>query len=663
MAFGLGNCNKNYRADIDGLRAVSVLSVLIFHAFPNLLPGGFVGVDIFFVISGYLITKIIINNIESGNIRLFDFYRHRVRRIFPALIIVLLFCLISGWFILDPLEFKTLGKNLSASTIFMLNFSLRKEAGYFDTASDYKPLLHLWSLSIEEQFYLIWPFFLLFSSKLKIPAIRSVIIFIIPSFIFSVLLSLTSPISDFFFPLTRFWEILFGAAFLCLERNGCMQISPAMRSCMSIMGMALLIIALAMFNNTSPYPGWRAVLPVLSGTLLIASGSNACVNRWILSFRPLVLIGVISYPLYLWHWPLLSYARILLDEPPPSAIRTGLLLASIGLAVVTYLLIERPLRFGRHATGKMIGLCIGMAILGLAGKYIQRHHGLPTRYVATHTVPTGWAALERVAPSVEQCTQPVSKTALNWCYTDKRETPHAILIGDSHAEALYWSLANHSRPGHRWMLMGRAACAPMLGMERITSINAAQDKSDPPQCAQANQDRLRYITQTDSIHLILIATAQRVLERDSYAPHVGEAAITNGAFIGLSNLITRLEQAGKTVAFLEDNPDRFGSNKCVPLQSPIQWLNYIGEGRRLSRCTISYKDYLTSSQNYRHLVAELQLAHPSLLVYQASPVLCDVPNNKCERVRNGEVLYSDGDHLSTVGADYIAEGLIKFLNY
>ncbi|WP_264997070.1 acyltransferase family protein, partial [Komagataeibacter xylinus] len=504
---------------------------------------------------------------------------------------------------------------------------------------------------------------LFISNKIKLPTIFVSIICIIPSFIFSLLISYYNPVADFFSPLTRFWEILFGATLLCLERNGYMRISSTTRSCISIAGGALILIALATFNNTSPYPGWRAMLPVLAGTLLIASGSNACINRWVLSFRPLVLIGVISYPLYLWHWPLLSYARILLDEPPPAAIRTGLLLASIVLAVVTYLLIEKPLRFGRHATGKMIGLCIGMAIMGIAGRYIQHHNGLPTRYVATHALPTDWDALLRIAPSVEKCTQSADIGAENWCYTDKREIPHAVLIGDSHADALYWSLANHSRPGDRWMLMGRPACAPMLGMERITAINALQNKSDPPKCAQFNQARLRYILQTESIHLVLIATAQRVLELDSYAPHAGEAAVANGAFIGLSNLITRLEEAGKTVVFLEDNPDGFRSNKCALLHSGIKWLDHIGENTIRERCEISYSDYLKKSSNYHHIVAELQAAHPKLIVYHTAPILCDIPANKCERLRNSELLYSHSDHLSTTGADYIAADLIKLLNY
>jgi peptidoglycan/LPS O-acetylase OafA/YrhL len=292
---------KSYRADIDGLRGVAVLAVLLFHGFPGLLRGGFIGVDIFFVISGYLSTDILLGNQDRGRFRLFDFYRHRVRRIFPTLVVVLAACFAFGWLVLFADEFARLGEHIAASAVFISNFVLWKEAGYFDVDSQTKPLLHLWSLAVEEQFYLLWPPLLWLAWRLRLPPLGLAGLCVALSFAVCVIFAGRDPTAGFFSPLARFWEILVGAMLISAERSGILSLRSATRFALSFAGAALVAAALLLMSGSQTYPGWQASIPVLGSLLLLAAGPFAFFNRWGLASRPLVAIGLISYPLYLWH--------------------------------------------------------------------------------------------------------------------------------------------------------------------------------------------------------------------------------------------------------------------------------------------------------------------------------------------------------------------------
>ena len=276
---------KSYRADIDGLRAVAVLAVLLFHGFPDLLRGGFVGVDIFFVISGYLITGILLSNLDEGRLRLFDFYRHRVRRIFPALAVVLAACFAFGWLVLFASEFAQLGKHIVASAAFVSNFALWGEAGYFDEASETKPLLHLWSLAVEEQFYLLWPPLLWLAWRFRFPLLSLAGLCVALSFAACVILAGRDATADFFSPVARFWEILAGAMLVCAERSGFLNLGPTMGVGLSVAGAALICASIMLLGGSETYPGWRAAIPVLGSLLLLGAGPLALVNRWALAWR------------------------------------------------------------------------------------------------------------------------------------------------------------------------------------------------------------------------------------------------------------------------------------------------------------------------------------------------------------------------------------------
>jgi peptidoglycan/LPS O-acetylase OafA/YrhL len=362
--------NTKYRADIDGLRAVAVLSVVVFHAFPFKFPGGYLGVDIFFVISGYLISTVLYENLAEGSFRFLDFYARRVKRIFPTLLLVLSICFASGWFYLLSDEFQQLGKHIAAGAGFISNLILWQESGYFDNAAATKPLLHLWSLGIEEQYYIFWPMILFFIWRQKLNPLAVMACMTLVSFGLNIWQISGNPISTFYSPQTRFWELLIGSllAYLTVFKKELLQkYKLGNDSFQSLVGFLLLIVGLLFVNEKREFPGWWALLPTAGAALLISAGPSAVVNRYLLTNRLMVWIGLISFPLYLWHWPLLSFARIHAVGPPSAGIRIFLILLSIALAFLTWKFIEKPIRFGRGGLRKPLSLLVAMVVIGCIG--------------------------------------------------------------------------------------------------------------------------------------------------------------------------------------------------------------------------------------------------------------------------------------------------------
>lgn len=373
--------HPKYRPDIDGLRAIAVLSVIGYHLFPSAIAAGFIGVDIFFVISGYLISSIILSSLNKSRFSLFEFYIKRVKRIFPALFLVLLVSMVYGWFKLFPSEYVLLGKHVSAGSAFISNIIFWRESGYFDTASELKPMLHLWSLGIEEQFYIVWPLLLLLAFKLGKRLIFPALLLILSSsFLLNVGFVADKPTATFFLPGTRFWELSIGAllAYIAVFKGGVASLMGRFlkvqdqhvfqlkcTEVMSWLGAFLLITAFLLINNKSAFPGWLALLPTLGAFLMIAAGGHTWFNRNVLAARLLAAIGLISYPLYLWHWPLLSFSRIEFGEISQLA-RVTIVLASILLAWATYKWLERPLRSSNGALVPAL-LVILVAAIGCFG--------------------------------------------------------------------------------------------------------------------------------------------------------------------------------------------------------------------------------------------------------------------------------------------------------
>ncbi len=356
---------RYYRPDIDGLRAVAVLSVVLYHAFPHLLRGGFIGVDIFFVISGFLISGILYRSLfgekTPGRVNIVDFYMRRIRRIFPVLIVVLLTTLAAGFLLLTPDELKLLGKHVAGGAAYVSNIVLWKEAGYFDQSAALKPLLHLWSLGVEEQFYIVWPVLLWLLYKSRLNFLTATVLFALVSFILCMKGVSRDATAAFYAPWTRVWELAAGGilawvvmnwraplakvnAFLSrvVFRSAAVE-SRMWRNMLSLLGFALIVVGLCTIKHSSSFPSYNALLPVMGAVFIIAAGADAWLNRVVLSHRVAVFIGLISYPLYLWHWPLLSFEHIVWGGKPPALWRGAAVAVAILLAWVTYRYIEPPL--------------------------------------------------------------------------------------------------------------------------------------------------------------------------------------------------------------------------------------------------------------------------------------------------------------------------------
>lgn len=372
--------HPEYRPDIDGLRALAIIPVVIFHAFPAMLPGGFVGVDIFFVISGFLISGIILKGLQKKGFSFLGFYANRIKRIFPALLLVLSVSFVFGWFFLLPGEYAQLGKHILGGAGYIENFVLRREAGYFDTRSALKPLVHLWSLGIEEQFYLTYPFLLWALWRIRRNLLAIILSLVLISFLLNVWTVRGDAVSSFFLPQTRFWELWMGGALACLkmlpqeERSRFTVIWASITHRMagtrlaglsakyiydlsSFAGLALIMLALLTVHEHA-FPGWWALLPVCGTALLILGGPNAWINRKVLSNRVAVFVGLVSYPLYLWHWPILSFARMLRGEEISTDARVGAIVVGFLLAWATWRFVESPIRFGRKLWIKTAALVL-----------------------------------------------------------------------------------------------------------------------------------------------------------------------------------------------------------------------------------------------------------------------------------------------------------------
>jgi peptidoglycan/LPS O-acetylase OafA/YrhL len=366
----------DYRADIDGLRAIAVLAVVAYHAFPYRLPGGFAGVDVFFVISGFLITRLLLRELTDGTFSLAGFFARRIRRLFPALALVLTACLGAGWLILLASEFSRLGNHTLAASAFVANFAFSSESGYFGVAAEREPLLHLWSLGVEEQYYVVWPVLLMLVWRRRSALPWVIAVLALGSFIGNLYETNRTSTAAFFLPHGRFWELLVGgmAALALRRRDRARSLTPAVQRVAhegaSAAGLCLIVSSFVLLNNARAFPGWWVLLPV-TGTTLVALAPQSWINRKVLAHPGLVAIGLISYPLYLWHWPLLSFQSITARGIPhwsAIALKIAAVLVAFVLAALTYRFVEQPLRRPLHPSRRVIGaLCGSMGMLGLLG--------------------------------------------------------------------------------------------------------------------------------------------------------------------------------------------------------------------------------------------------------------------------------------------------------
>jgi peptidoglycan/LPS O-acetylase OafA/YrhL len=632
--------HPKYRPDIDGLRAIAVLSVVIYHAFPDSLKSGFMGVDIFFVISGYLISSIIFENIDRGSFSFGQFYGRRIKRIFPALTLVLLSCLVFGWFGLLGDEFKQLGKHMAAGAGFVSNFFLWQESGYFNNAAETKPLLHLWSLAIEEQFYIVWPLIVWLTWKRKWLFLSVFISLGVASFAYNVYLVRLDPTATFFSPATRIWELLAGVL-LAYVRVGAAanttawQPSQRQLQIASTLGVALLAFGLYRIDKGRPYPGTWALLPILGSFCLIFAGPTAWFNRFVLSNRLLVWVGLISFPLYLWHWPILSFMRIIESEAPSGGYRVLAVGLSVVLAWMTYYFAEKPIRSdnARVSSGlKIAVLSACVAILGLIGFAIFQNNGVTTRAAAQINGVNTWDNLTFATPCKFITNGPNHD---DWCNIGNapNKPPTTLLIGDSVGNNFAPMLQSYSEQAGDsafvFRQFGRGLCH---GFPEIAYEN----------CAELVNATRAYIEKTPTVDTIILA-ANWPLYFNGF-DRVGSTPVSSQQFkAAFEKNVAYYQGLGKRVIVFLAPP--VGANPRACLTRPIRLSDK-------SSCNLALAEALHNDGPYRAHFA-VYLKSIKVDTFDPFKYMCD--ETSCKVTDGTRIYYVDHEHFSVFGGQFLAD--------
>lgn len=652
-----------YRPDIDGMRAIAVLTVVVFHAFPMLVPGGFVGVDIFFVISGYLISTIIFKALAAGTFSFMDFYQRRARRILPPLVVVIAATLIIGWSVLLPDEYAELGKHSLAGLGFVANIVLWQEAGYFDSAAEFKPLLHLWSLGVEEQFYIFWPLILACAWRIGLSLWMTIGVIAVLSFVLNILLTATAPSAAYFLLHTRAWEMLIGAALAWAVFKGHRLglDTPRARDLASMAGLIMVLAALVLVDKDSMFPGWWALLPTLGAALIIAAGPNALVNKKLLSIRLLVFIGLISFPLYLWHWPLLTFVRIVQGESVSVWLLTAAIVVSVLLSWASYYFLETPLRQSKRWLP--MGLLVAFGLLVALGSHnIYSRDGLNFRLkdaqAKSEAQALEWPTNLR---SADGCTpERLSGAGVDCLVMSDSLKANAVIIGDSHANHYYWALSHAFKGSDINLLqLAEGGCPPLYGLDFL-------DKGVVVPCSQSIDPIIQHVVDDPDLETVFVAGrwVGYMTGRDLDDPrdHVSDESIYIGEPAAddqsrrveifsqaLAASLDMLSTSGKKIVFLHAVPELpFNARECVSW-SPNRYIS------RVPRETCGYDRAIADERaaEYRPQLDVVLARYPMIAQFDPMPFIC--AEAQCLGRQDGVLLYRDDDHLSLDGAYWLGE--------
>lgn len=643
-----------YRPDIDGLRALAVLGVVIHHAFPTLLPGGFVGVDIFFVISGYLITSILQQEGQSGHFDLARFYLRRIRRLLPALLMVLAASLVCGWWVLIADEYRQLAKHIVGAGLFIVNFMLLGEAGYFDVSSQLKPLLHLWSLSVEEQFYLVWPFILLWCLGKRCLSVRVMGSVLLGSLALGVYLTYTENAYAFYLPFTRFWELVAGGLLAGVHFKQRMGGTRGDYPSMVALGLVLVIAPMFFINKHFAWPGLWAALPVAGTLCLIQAGDVTKITRPWLTHPSIVWIGLISYPLYLWHWPILTFVRIQYGVELSSFVAIGLVLMSVLLAWLTYILVERPVRrlSERTTFAPLVGLLFVVTVIAL---FVFFRGGIPDRAVLAQ-LKINEMQLTRMqddpAEAHNACLKEFGLTAdVRYCNMSGPD-PQVALIGDSHARAMYDGLAP--------FMKARGESLLNVGGRLFLGIDVYLKGSDFERRNNigSQQATQRVIANKNIEHVVMFALGPAYISgrTDHVFELIGKPDVKDPLVVweqGIRHTLTALVGAGKKVTWVLNNPElSFDPRLC--LSRPSRLITQFNQP-----CAMPREEFIARNETYRKLMARILADYPQVKIFDMAQYLCD--NAYCHASKDGVLMYRDDNHLSEAGARMMASPLHRLI--
>lgn len=636
----------SYRADIDGLRAVAIISVLIFHLFPNWLPGGFIGVDIFFVISGYLISRILFKGLTNNTFSFFDFYARRVRRIFPAVILVVLVTSVLAYLLLTPYEYKSFVKDIPYAAFFLENYRLyTTTGGYWDISTELKPLMHFWSLAVEEQYYIIYPLLALILWKAKQQ--KSLLIGLLVVGLFSFLINLYdayhNPTRAFFSLHCRFWELSIGGIYAAIELN-----YPSWKNILyeklvkksfyrlwnvdnlfSLVGLSLIIVALIFLEEGKYYPGFRALLPTLGALILIIS-KDSYFNVKVLSNRAIVFIGLLSYPLYLWHWPLISLMKNNLTGGGISfSYSIIILFLSFILAYLTYEFIERPIRTQR-ANFKLVFTLVVSLILSVCALLVieskSRDYRMQQLPKAVYDVKR-----ENVRGSDSNC-----KKVFGSGYTVCRSIgsrPSILLMGDSHAYWL-WNAIKDTKLNNLFVVANAGA-------------TVHEDAYRPKYAKHTKRTKIVWdeIRQNKDISTVILAgfweQDASILVSSRYKNSKGWELFVKH----WHDTLRELERLNKNVIIVLDNP----TVSFNPLDSCFKTRLLNIQEPDIKNCKVSRNKLLTEKvYKIRNFFIKLSLEYSNVKIIDSWDGLCDL--EYCYLANQNASFYRDSHHLSTNGS-------------
>ncbi len=642
-----------YRPEIDGLRAVAVLSVIFYHAGLPGFSGGYVGVDIFFVISGFLITSIISREISVDSFTFAKFYERRIRRILPALFFVTSVSTILAWLILSPGQLKDYGQSLVATMAFTANIYFFLTSGYFSPNVETLPMIHMWSLAVEEQFYLFFPILLIILWRIRRETIFGILVFLLlGSLGLCIWNEARDPVTNFYLAHYRAWELLAGA--LLAMRASRIDIwfstRPVITQFSQAAGLALVGGAIFLFDSETPFPGKFAMIPVAGTALLIASIASAGPARYLLSLRAMVMVGLISYSAYLWHQPLFAFARIYSAFPLSPGVKAAIILFTLGMAWLSWRYVEQPFR-DRNFLSRMkifVFALVGSAAIALTGLAFHFANGIPERF-ATQTRQL--ASTMEISPKRNIChTEGVNyREPATACVYPGSKASWA-LFGDSHAIEIGQALAERLGPKDDGVVhLTFSGCPPALTFE-----------SQNPGCAAWTREASDWLVQRKEVEKVLLVYRHNFYlygDQTQYYPELGRKH---------ANFLPKSASSEARIAYWKGYAalvDKFlAAGKQVYIVAPVPELPVHIERFIFSHDSMQIKRPTSPEWNrQRSAFARSQLAElakkPGVTLIDPMDALCNATG--CQMVRDGKVLYFDDNHPSMYGARLIVQQAVE----